>query len=81
MATVSTTVTTAETTHKLGVHLDAHNLHPLEAAALHALQHGIVNYNITHVTAEPAAGGAAIKYTITYTEKPLNADVVKPFLK
>ena len=81
MATVVTTVTTAEAHHALNVDATPTNLVPLQNAALHVLQHNFPGNGVTAVHAEIAAGGHAVKFTVTYSHNILNADVVKPFLK
>jgi hypothetical protein len=79
MATVVTTLTTAEVGQHIA-HVDPPAYAAVEAAALRKLVAAHPNYNITKV--EVSQGGAvALRFTITYTPKPLDPNKAKATLR
>ena len=79
MATVVTSLTTAEVAQHIGV-ADPPAYAHLRAAALTKLQLQLPAYQITRVDIAQQAA-VALKFTITYTEKPLQADKAKAALR
>ena len=73
------TVTTAETHHALNVDADPTNLAPLQTAALNRLRAWYPHHGVSAVKAEIAAGGKAVKFTITSTLG--DASAFKPALR
>jgi hypothetical protein len=79
MATLVTSLTSAEVANHVGV-ADPPTYTNLKAAALRKLQAQLPAYAVTKVEVSQV-GAAALKFTITYTEKPLQGDKAKAALK
>jgi hypothetical protein len=79
MASMVTTLTTAEVGQHIA-HVDPPAYANVEAAALRKLTAAHPNYAITKVEVSQA-GATALRFTVTYTPKPLDANKAKATLR